>query len=146
MNKTIAMKWVKALRSGKYKQGKKFLCQVNRKGEEHCCLGVLTEMYQAEQKAKKKKVIPTKVSDVYIDDSTATSGLKLLEVVKYGSGEDAAEVLSVAVRRWAGIKGRLGELFDVKRDGVYESLSRMNDEGHSFKKIANFIEKNYENI
>jgi predicted CopG family antitoxin len=41
---------------------------------------------------------------------------------------------------------KLRELFDVKSDGVYESLSRMNDEGHSFKKIANFIEKNYENL
>ena len=148
MNKTIAMKWVKALRSGKYKQGVGYLCQVNSKGKKHCCLGVLTEMYQAEQKAKKKKVIPNKVSCVYVEDSTATSGLKLLEVVKYGGGEYAAEGLPVAVRRWAGIEGRFGELFDVGLDGVgvYESLSRMNDEGHSFKKIANFIEKNYENL
>ena len=145
MNKTIAMKWVKALRSGKYEQGVGFLCQVNSKGEKHCCLGVLTEMYQAEQKAKKKKVIPTKVSDVYIDDSTATSGLKLLEVVKYGGGEDAAEELPVAVKRWAGMEGRLGEFGDDCHD-YYKSLSHMNDSGWSFKKIANFIEKNYENL
>ena len=145
MNKTIAMKWVKALRSGKYEQGVGYLCQFTGKGKKHCCLGVLTDMYQAEQKAKKKKVIPTKVSDVYINDSTATSGLKLLEVVKYGGGEYAAEGLPLAVRRWAGIEGRLGE-FDVMNKGHYKSLSHMNDEGNSFKKIANFIEKNYENL
>ena len=145
MNKTIAMKWVKALRSGKYKQGVGHLCQVSSKGKKHCCLGVLTEMYQAEQKAKKKRVLPTKVSYVYVEDSTATSGLKLIEVVKYGSGEDATEVLSVAVRRWAGIKGRLGE-FDVMDEGHYKSLSNMNDDGHSFEEIANFIEKNWENL
>ena len=145
MNKTIAMKWVKALRSGKYEQGVGFLCQVNRNGKKHCCLGVLTEMYQAEQKAKKKKAIPTKVSDVYVDDSTATSGLKLLEVVKYGNGKCAAEELPVVVKRWAGIEGRLGE-FDVMDKGHYKSLSLMNDNGHSFKKIANFIEKNWENL
>ena len=140
MNKTIAMKWVKALRSGKYKQGEAYLCQITSKGKKHCCLGVLTEMYQAEQKAKKKKALPTKVGKIYHDAS--------FDVVKYGGGEYAAEGLPVAVRRWAGIEGRLGELFDVGLDGVgvYESLSRMNDEGHSFKKIANFIEKNYENL
>ena len=82
---------------------------------------------------------------MYVEDSTTTSGLKLLEVVKYGSGEDATEVLSVAVRRWAGIKGRLGE-FDVMDEGHYKSLSNMNDDGHSFEEIANFIEKNWENL
>ena len=137
MNKTIAMKWVKALRSGKYKQGEAYLCQITNKGKKHCCLGVLTEMYQAEQKAKKKKALPTKVSKAYVDDSTA--------VVKYGNGECAAEELPVAVKRWAGMEGRLGE-FDVMSKGYYGSLSHMNDDGHSFKKIANFIEKNYENL
>ena len=137
MNKTIATKWVKALRSGKYKQGEAYLCQITSKGKKHCCLGVLTEMYQAEQKAKKKKVLPAKVSKTYVDGSTA--------VVKYGSGECAAEELPLAVKRWAGMEGRLGE-FDVERDGYYGSLSHMNDDGHSFKKIANFIEKNYENL
>jgi hypothetical protein len=137
MDKTIAMKWVKALRSGKYKQGEAYLCQITNKGKKHCCLGVLTEMYQAEQKAKKKKALPTKVSKAYVDDSTA--------VVKYGSGECAAEELPLAVRRWAGMEGRLGE-FDVESGGYFGSLSHMNDGGCSFKKIANFIEKNYENL
>ena len=145
MNKTIAMKWVKALRSGKYKRGEAFLCQITSKGKKHCCLGVLTDMYQAEQKAKKKKGIPTKVSDEYIKDSTATSGLKLIEVVKYSSGKYATEGLPLAVKRWAGIEGRLGEFGDDCHD-YYKSLSHMNDSGWSFKKIANFIEKNYENL
>jgi hypothetical protein len=137
MNKTIATKWVKALRSGKYKQGEAYLCQITNKGKKHCCLGVLTEMYQAEQKAKKKKVLPAKVGKIYHDAT--------FDVVKYGSGECAAEELPVAVKRWAGMGGRLGE-FDVESDGYFGSLSHMNDDGCSFKKIANFIEKNYENL
>ena len=137
MNKTIAMKWVKALRSGKYKQGEAYLCQITSKGKRHCCLGVLTDMYQAEQKAKKKKVLPAKIGKMY-DDAP-------FNVVKYGSGECAAEELPIAVQRWAGMEGRLGE-FDVMDKGHYGSLSHMNDDGHSFKKIANFIEKNYENL
>lgn len=37
MNKKVAMKWVKALRSGKYLQGKERL----QNGDTYCCLGVL---------------------------------------------------------------------------------------------------------
>lgn len=47
MNKEIADKWVAALRSGQYKQGRKYL----RCGNQYCCLGVLCEVVG---------VIPTK--------------------------------------------------------------------------------------
>ena len=137
MNKTIAMKWVKALRSGKYKQGKEVLCRITNKGKKHCCLGVLTEMYQAEQKAKKKKVLPTKISTPSVNDGAA--------VVRYGKGERAAEQLPVAVKRWANMKSRFGDFY-IQHGGYFKSLSHMNDDGHSFKKIANFIEKNWENL
>lgn len=40
MRKDIADEWVKALRSGKYKQGKQFL----KTGEYYCCLGVLCDI------------------------------------------------------------------------------------------------------
>ncbi len=40
MNKELAMKWCAALRSGKYKQGKKKLKHAGR----YCCLGVLSEI------------------------------------------------------------------------------------------------------
>lgn len=40
MKKSVADKWVKALRSGKYKQTKRLLQDVNG----HCCLGVLCEI------------------------------------------------------------------------------------------------------
>ncbi len=41
MKKSIANKWVKALRSGKYTQTKNHLCD----SVGHCCLGVLCELY-----------------------------------------------------------------------------------------------------
>lgn len=41
MKKGYMKKWVKALRSGKYKQGKSFL---KREDGTYCCLGVLTEV------------------------------------------------------------------------------------------------------
>ena len=41
MTKEQATKWVKALRSGKYKQGKSFLYSPN---DTYCCLGVLAKI------------------------------------------------------------------------------------------------------
>lgn len=44
MNPEIKAKWVAALRSGKYKQGKNVLCRPSSTGElAYCCLGVLGE-------------------------------------------------------------------------------------------------------
>jgi len=42
VNKTLKKKWVKALRSGKYKQTRGRLRTKN--GARHCCLGVLCEL------------------------------------------------------------------------------------------------------
>lgn len=44
MNEDIKRRWVAALRSGKYKQGKDWL----RRDDEYCCLGVLCDLYAAE--------------------------------------------------------------------------------------------------
>ncbi len=45
MDRKLRNKWVKALRSGKYKQGKEHLRQENDKGKSvYCCLGVLIEV------------------------------------------------------------------------------------------------------
>lgn len=41
MSKELAMKWVEALRSGKYEQGKGYLKNPYNK---YCCLGVLCEV------------------------------------------------------------------------------------------------------
>lgn len=45
MRKDVMIKWVAALRSGKYIQGRKRLKQVSDTSViEHCCLGVLCEV------------------------------------------------------------------------------------------------------
>lgn len=64
MNKRIMKKWVKALKSGKYKQGEGAL--KNRAGG-YCCLGVLTCLYNKEKNARIRLVgesyPPPKVRD-----------------------------------------------------------------------------------
>jgi hypothetical protein len=42
MDAEIKTKWVKALRSGKYKQGSNYL----RRGNDFCCLGVLCDIVE----------------------------------------------------------------------------------------------------
>ena len=49
MNQTIKKKWVKALLSGKYEQGKEELCSWDNR---YCCLGVLREVMGSTDKLK----------------------------------------------------------------------------------------------
>ncbi len=47
----IQRKWLRALKSGKYKQGKTQLCAVGpRGGKRHCCLGVLCDVMKIKSK------------------------------------------------------------------------------------------------
>lgn len=45
MKKSVKKKWLEALRSGEYKQGRKCLRQTVQGETKHCCLGVLSELY-----------------------------------------------------------------------------------------------------
>jgi hypothetical protein len=51
LSKSLKARWVKALRSGKFKQGYKQLVTEDEDGElSHCCLGVLCEISKMVQK------------------------------------------------------------------------------------------------
>ena len=78
MNARIKRKWVTALRSGKYKQGRWHL---RDEGGGYCCLGVLCDLYS---KAKRKKLFR------YDDDgwSFMGSGATLSGVVADWAGLD----------------------------------------------------------
>lgn len=49
MNPEIKINWLKALRSGQFKQGKKQLKVDTVRGSNYCCLGVLCEIQKVEQ-------------------------------------------------------------------------------------------------
>jgi len=137
MKKIVAKKWIKALRSGKYKRGEGFLKHFNSKNQpRHCCLGVLCELYNESMKKNHKKTL-----------TTSNSGPENGYVIfggKYGN-------LPANVRRWAGMKDSNGGFTYIGKDqyGEYkkfESLSILNDTGKTFKTIANIIENNIESI
>lgn len=136
MKPNIMKKWVKALRSGKFKQGTGTLKQFNKKGmAEHCCLGVLCELYNNQMKKNKKKTLSEKVCD---NDSDFSFGY-----CRFGGQK---EQLPKEVMKWAGIHNSMGEF--TTDDPVYNqyNLADLNDTGRKFKTIADIIEKNYDQL
>ncbi len=116
MNRAIKKKWVAALRSGEYTQGKGKL-RINRDGGEtlFCCLGVLCNIHAQEH---------PKIAATQTDPTTY-----LL----------AYDVLPVVVRDWAGLVRCGGDKILIA--GEYHSLSHHNDDGCTFTQIADAIEK-----
>jgi hypothetical protein len=122
MNKKIAKKWSKALRSRKYKKGQGFLCGVDHNGNTtHCCLGVLCELYQEE------------IGDLDINRTNA------IHVFSGREGE-----LPDKVQKWAGMKSSHGSI-----DNKQTSLAALNDDNNTvrpFNKIANIIDNHWEEL
>ena len=113
MESKIKNKWLKALRSGKYKQGIDALKIDNR----FCCLGVLCDIY-----AKEKKVAWVESRD--------SKGQFLGE----------SNVLPMTVVDWAGVEKHDPRVKNVM-GYTTRTLSGLNDTGVSFKKIADIIEE-----
>jgi hypothetical protein len=136
VNKNIAKKWVKALRSGKYKQGRGLLKQFDKHGEaRHCCLGVLCELYNQDMKKQKKKTL-------CVEDDLFTSPLTN-KLVKSSAFDDECELLPTSVKNWAELRSNDGAVFSGDK---FLCLSEANDNGKRFTTIANIIEQNVENL
>ena len=121
MKKEVADKWVAALRSDVYVQGKDMLANEDR--TEHCCLGVLCEI--AIENGVRVRV--------------RTEGE---EFTRY-DGESYR--LPHVVKEWADMMFNDGRLFDEDTEDLPpDSLAELNDSGLSFKEIADHIEEYWE--
>jgi len=122
MDKKKAVNWVKALRSGKFKQGEGQLKVVNKNDGKisHCCLGVLAEI--------------SGVSDDFIMKSNSLSEKSVRKTC--GLWDRYGETVG-----FGDIRIRKGNKFFE-----FESLAAANDLGVSFKSIASWIEKNYKRL
>lgn len=59
MNPEVKAKWLEALRSGKYKQGKEFL----KRGNKFCCLGVLCDISGLDYGHHDTELLPLNIAE-----------------------------------------------------------------------------------
>jgi len=118
MDPEVKKNWIAALRSGEFLQANGYLKALEKRQRKlhHCCLGVLAEICQAPEFVK-YEVIP----------SNETENVK--ELWKMGEGGSGA----LSDEFMASIK--------LETEAADE-LASMNDNGTSFKGIANWIERN----
>lgn len=114
MDPEYKQKWIDALRSGKYKQGRAALRNIQE--DTYCCLGVLCEIAGAKWTPVISHLEGSRYARATLDgycSSTATPGLKILEAANL-SFEDQ------------------------------DTLIQLNDgpQGKSFEEIAQYIEEN----
>lgn len=115
MKPSVKAKWVAALRSGKYVQGRGRLH--NASGGKFCCLGVLCDLYKrGHPKAE------------WVDGFFHPFGIN-------DARESDSQALPVAVQAWAGLHAPNPAVNDQG------SLAGLNDDGQTFDAIADVIEE-----
>lgn len=112
MNERVKTKWLKALRSGEYKQTTGSL---REKGNAFCCLGVLCDLYARETEGVSEYV---------------KSGHGWCFKGKYG--DRAGTILLSEVREWSGLL----------RPQEYDLITLNDARNWGFDRIADYIEKN----
>lgn len=112
MNTRVKQKWVEALRSKTYKQGKYRLRCIN---DSYCCLGVLCDLYLKEKGGE------------WQEDKT--------DMIPCYSFQECSAMLPNKVMEWAGLNNVDPVVYSDVR------ISRINDNGNGFDKIADLIEQ-----
>lgn len=121
MKRNIAMRWIRALEAGRYKQARNSLCRYDADGNKigHCCLGVLTEI------AAKEGVRGAKSA--------------LSRLAKYEESSRSS-YLPTYVMKWAGMSSNCGFISGL------DNLASRNDLGFSFKELAMRIRKHWKEL
>jgi hypothetical protein len=137
MNPEVKAKWVSALRSGKYQQGKHLLRPTEN---QFCCLGVLCDIAQQEMKG-------------VWEDSEEHAGYYFLYDNSWGDKSSEDSELPFQVMEWAELmnenpKVTMNErnIKENYKDIIYTdskiSLAELNDTyGYNFNQLADIIEE-----
>lgn len=121
MDKELKEKWVAALRSGKYKQGRMVLRDGNNN---YCCLGVLCDLID-NTKWKYE-------NEVCFHDGTNRQVYSYDKQTAFLSEEIQLKYLDTDKNR----------IEDYHKYDLLWELANMNDQNQTFNQIANYIEKN----
>lgn len=108
-------KWLEALRSGKYQQGRDVL----RAGDSFCCLGVACDLY---------------------DSSRWEEGTNCYTQLSFYPPEEVR--LAFGLPSSYGL-GSYGDRGDGKGVTLTNWIAHMNDQGNTFSKIADFLEQEF---
>lgn len=113
MKKRFKTKWLKALRSGEYKQGKGQLVREDNGGDRFCCLGVLVDVDQGFEEKERMAWDGTSLGSELRADGSFTA-----------------------------LTGNLLERYGIKRHEQGHLIKMNDDRNNRFTTIANWIEKN----
>lgn len=136
MDEEIKNKWIDALRSGKYKQGKTALLRETEEGCVHCCLGVLCEITHT-PKFQLNGFGKGLFSFGEEEDEATNTGFLPPSVLKKTGMQEASGVIPTDKLDYV---NKIVMQSNLKPAHSY-SLSGLNDSGWTFEQIANVIEK-----
>lgn len=141
MNPEVKAKWLAALESGKYKQGKNKLRRIlptlfnagkqSESAERWCCLGVLCNVY-IEDTGKGRW------------EKDSDGEFKFFDGHDDWHGHTSYGMPTAAVYQWAGLADYHDKIFldsSDKKKFTDGSLAELNDEGRTFKTIIGVIKK-----
>ena len=128
MKTAIAKRWVEALRSGKYKQGKEYL----KRGNKYCCLGVLCDLYLTDKK-KEWRVNNEGTEPFYTCEKS--EGALPTKVMKWAKMPDDTSVSDQVAMHHMEERDKYDEVI---------TLVEANDtRGYNFEQIAKLIETEF---
>lgn len=123
MNPQVKAKWLKALRSGEYRQTR---CLLRSSNDAFCCLGVLCDIYTDE------------VEGSWEFDGYDKDGYTM---INHNKGQHSKMELPACVAEWAGLEECNPEVFIGGNPNSFSTLSGLNDEGKTFNEIADLIDR-----
>lgn len=117
MDKEIKIKWLEALRSGKYIKGRNCLRKTTVIDgiTSYCCLGVLCDIVNPDAWKQRNVLTSDAVQTIVISSHLNETGLPAFEI---------KESCQLNIRKC-------------------QTLAHMNDDGKSFEEIAKYIEENF---
>lgn len=131
----IRKRWIAALRSGEYKQGRERLCRTIDEEQHWCCLGVLSDLWLQEHPEAGEW------EDLVVDRLYGARALRLNDPIDATQHSNIAGVPE-EVRQWAGLYAEVGSINpDETSHEDTAALCAMNDRGDSFEQIADALEK-----
>lgn len=143
MNSDIKTKWVAALRSGEFKQGREVL---RTEKNDFCCLGVLCELFAREHPSNTQWVLNG------LEEDGGPLDFEVVHGPGFGTREVDQAYLPMAVMEWAGMSECNPpvelDAQQIKRtttavlneDCKSVNLSDVNDKGFTFNEIADLID------